>query len=256
MKTIRDKLKFEFGDEILIKIYDLSDEEEDEDSDVLDIDEYVLDLNYESLDDFPDKNFIKVMDADSDKLCEESDVHGDAFVYELDKKQYRFYMIEDEEKEERSMTLEEQVKYLTERYETIPETINNILKLHNFAVEKCPDLKKIRIDVCDMIERKRQKGRKSTRRYFCHTFHIDNMICCSKDLFKLSLNQLFGILLHEYGHIGAGFIPEKMSVIHNESQADLFVLYTFGVELKYTGDLELQTVPDSFVIEIVSRELK
>lgn len=74
-------------------------------------------------------------------------------------------------------------------------------------------------------------------RSLMHTFHHEMTICSLSMVEQLPVEYLFGLLLHEFGHLGSG---------GGEREADRWILDNFGVRILYKGGLDLQCV-DSWV---------
>ncbi len=80
-------------------------------------------------------------------------------------------------------------------------------------------------------------------RSLMHTFHHPNTVCSLSLVDHLPEGYLFGLLLHEFGHIGSG---------GGERDADRWILENFGIRILYLGDLDLEWV-DAFVIQRIVR---
>ncbi len=89
-----------------------------------------------------------------------------------------------------------------------------------------------------VLFRKMNAGRVGERSLM-HTFHHQSTICSLPLAEGLSENYLFGLLLHEFGHIGSG---------GGEREADRWILEHFGIRILYLGDLDLEWV-DYFTIK-------
>lgn len=76
-----------------------------------------------------------------------------------------------------------------------------------------------------------------------HTFHHDNTICALPIVERLSGEYLFGLLLHEFGHIGSG---------GGEREADRWILDNFGIRILYMGTLDLEWVDYATIRRIVA----
>jgi len=73
------------------------------------------------------------------------------------------------------------------------------------------------------------------QRSFMHTFHRPNMVCSLSLAGTLPEGYLFGLLLHEFGHLGSG---------GGEREADQWILEHFGIRIQYLGALDLEWVDD------------
>lgn len=75
-------------------------------------------------------------------------------------------------------------------------------------------------------------------RSLMHTFHHPNTVCSLSLAGHLPEGYLFGVLLHEFGHLGSG---------GGEREADRWILNNCGIRIQYLGSLDLEWV-DSFAI--------
>ena len=73
------------------------------------------------------------------------------------------------------------------------------------------------------------------QRAFMHTFHERNVLCSLSLAGKMPEGYLFGLLLHEFGHLGSG---------GGEREADQWILDHFGIRIQYVGALDLEWVDD------------
>lgn len=89
-----------------------------------------------------------------------------------------------------------------------------------------------------VLFRKMNPG-KVGQRSLMHTFHHPNTVCSLSLVDHLPEGYLFGLLLHEFGHIGSG---------GGERDADRWILDNFGIRILYLGDLDLEWV-DAFAIQ-------
>lgn len=80
------------------------------------------------------------------------------------------------------------------------------------------------------------------QRSLMHTFHHQNTICALSLVERLPGEYLFGLLLHEFGHLGSG---------GGEREADRWILDNFGIRIHYVGDLDLEWVDYSTIASIV-----
>lgn len=81
------------------------------------------------------------------------------------------------------------------------------------------------------------------QRSFMHTFHEPNTICSLSLAGTMQEGYLFGLLLHEFGHLGSG---------GGEREADRWILDNFGIRILYAGELDLEWV-DQWSIRRVLR---
>lgn len=80
------------------------------------------------------------------------------------------------------------------------------------------------------------------QRAFMHTFHDRNTICSLSLAGRMPEGYLFGLLLHEFGHLGSG---------GGEREADQWILDNFGIRIQYVGALDLEWVDDWAIRRIV-----
>jgi len=104
-----------------------------------------------------------------------------------------------------------------------------------FAERKCPELKGIKHAWCDECD----AAHDQEPRQLSHTYHRPKTICWARAITDQAVEHQIGICLHEYGHLLAG---DCGSVVDDEAGADLAVLDRMGVEIRYVGPHELQTV--------------
>lgn len=100
-----------------------------------------------------------------------------------------------------------------------------------------PDLPAPRLELdCPEIFARRRAG--DTRAY-AHVGHVDGAVCVASDLARRGDNILYGVLLHEVGHLGAfhdGLPP-------TEKAANDWVERELGHRIVYRGRPPLQWVP-------------
>lgn len=87
---------------------------------------------------------------------------------------------------------------------------------------------------CQVIPKERRE-RKSGARNFMHTGHWTGAVCSFPGADQVGEGYLFGLLLHEFGHLGAG-----MEL--GERAADQWILDRTGIRIQYLGELDLQWV--------------
>lgn len=96
--------------------------------------------------------------------------------------------------------------------------------------KKFPRLKKASMGWCGGVRTSLRTGR---RRAFMHVGHKSNSHVCVWPGTDLSEPYLYGLFLHEFGHIGQG---------ESESGADLWIMEHFGIPIEYKGPLCLEWV--------------
>jgi hypothetical protein len=110
------------------------------------------------------------------------------------------------------------------------------LRVRAFVARKFPELEKTQLEAfCLGVERDRKKRKGLLgRRSFAHVGHRPGKICTWYPAAKgLSKNHLYGLFLHEFGHIAAG---------HGEMEADRWVFVHFGIAIEYRGNWMLEWV--------------
>jgi len=100
----------------------------------------------------------------------------------------------------------------------------------------------IKLAYCKDIERERKTKIDGERR-LAHTGHEGGIICISKELSEMPYRNIIGVLLHEFGHILTDLGDEKVT--------DEYIHKTYGIEIKYDSELELQYVNEDVVEEII-----
>ena len=101
---------------------------------------------------------------------------------------------------------------------------------HNY-----PRITSVKLKYCKMVDEERgDKKTKEQKRSYAHTYHKSDVICISRDFFKLPMKHQRGILYHEIGHI--------LTPGGDEHDADKFMFDNFKIEIKYDNSLELQYV--------------
>lgn len=108
-------------------------------------------------------------------------------------------------------------------------TIKAFLIIRDFVGSKFPRALNIGLCRCNDAER----DHKCSSRQYAHALHYKNLICVCHNIEELPKKNLFGIFLHEFGHmIGS---PD-------EDKADDFIEDNFGLFIAYKGRKELQEV--------------
>jgi len=77
------------------------------------------------------------------------------------------------------------------------------------------------------------KDNKNSPRVFAHTLHEPDRICVFEDLGKLYKKYLYGIMLHEFGHI----IADHYFIDHSEDLANSIMKDFFHLTIKYSQDI-------------------
>ena len=107
--------------------------------------------------------------------------------------------------------------------------------VQRFISSKKPSLAwtKFRVNCREIVRFRTYNPGKQGQRSFMHTFHDKNTVCSLSLAGSLSEGYLFGLLLHEFGHLGSG---------GGEREADGWILENFGIRIQYVGDLDLEWV--------------
>lgn len=90
---------------------------------------------------------------------------------------------------------------------------------------------------CQVIPAERRQGGIQGARSFMHTGHYPNAVCAFPGSDKLGENYLFGLLLHEFGHLGAG-------TDLGERAADRWILDRTGIRIQYKTELDVEWVDE------------
>lgn len=75
-----------------------------------------------------------------------------------------------------------------------------------------------------------------------HVGHKPGTVCALGICSTLPPNFLFGLLLHEFGHLGSG---------GGELDADYWILNTFGIRIEYRSSLDLEWIDGFSIARIV-----
>jgi hypothetical protein len=105
---------------------------------------------------------------------------------------------------------------------------------------------KLRLNCREIVQARKFDPGKHGQRAFMHAYmdtiagdgHTPNTICSLSLAESLPEGYLFGLLLHEFGHLGSG---------GGERDADRWILEKFGIRILYLGELDLEWV-DQFAI--------
>jgi len=90
---------------------------------------------------------------------------------------------------------------------------------------------------CQVIPAERHQGGIQGARSFMHTGHYPNAVCAFSGSDKLGENYLFGLLLHEFGHLGAG-------TEQGERAADQWIFERTGIRIQYKTELDIEWVDE------------
>ena len=113
-----------------------------------------------------------------------------------------------------------------------------------FVASRWPAARFVRLKVgCPEIEHLRRSGQGAvSERALMHVGHLQGTVCASPAAGNHDDRYLFGLLLHEFGHLGSG---------GGEMDADRWVLEEFGVRILYDGPLDLERVDGDVVSRVV-----
>lgn len=101
---------------------------------------------------------------------------------------------------------------------------------------------KLRVNCPEIVRFRTYNPGKVGQRAFMHTFHDHNTICSLSLAGTMAEGYLFGLLLHEFGHLGSG---------GGEREADRWILDNFGIRIQYLGDLDLEWVDQMTIARIL-----
>jgi len=75
-------------------------------------------------------------------------------------------------------------------------------------------------------------------RQFAHVFHKHDRICVAREICTLPDQNLYGILVHEFGHLFADMEVKG----HPEVAADSSVYFYLGIMVRYEDPHQIQTI--------------
>lgn len=101
---------------------------------------------------------------------------------------------------------------------------------------------KLRVNCPEIIQFRKYNPGTQGQRAFMHVEHEPNTVCALSLAGRLPEGYLFGLLLHEFGHLGSG---------GGEREADQWILDNFGIRIQYVGALDLEWVDDWAIRRIV-----
>lgn len=102
---------------------------------------------------------------------------------------------------------------------------------------------KLRVGCNEIVRFRTANPGRVGMRSLMHTFHYTNTICSLPIVGKIPEGYLFGLMLHEFGHLGSG---------GGEREADRWILDNFGIRILYLGELDLEWVDHFAINRIVS----
>ena len=121
------------------------------------------------------------------------------------------------------------------------------LAVRDFLSKVDPSLRFARLKTdCQVIVNERRVGGIQGDRSFMHTGHFPNVVCAFPGCDKLGEQYLFGLLLHEFGHLGAG-------LEHGERAADQWILDRVGIRILYLTSLDIEAV-DGWAIRRILKD--
>jgi len=104
-------------------------------------------------------------------------------------------------------------------------------RIRTYLGRRFPRLRKSTWEWCKDL---RESVRTGKRRAFMHVGHKSNShVCVWPGTERLSDSHLYGLFLHEFGHIGQGA---------SEAGADLWIFEHFGITIEYKGPKCLEWV--------------
>lgn len=111
---------------------------------------------------------------------------------------------------------------------------------------KYPYLSEIELAPCKTADWEHSE---SSRQY-AHVLHVDGAICVANDIWRLSRGNLYGVLLHEFGHLivereSGGNVPED----EQENSADEAIARMFGFDIRYDAGQPTVEWADPGIVE-------
>lgn len=103
---------------------------------------------------------------------------------------------------------------------------------------------KLKLNCREIVQFRVYNPGKVGDRAIMHTVHEPNTICSLSLAERLPEGYLFGLLLHEFGHLGSG---------GGEREADRWILDRFGIRILYIGDLDLEWVDHFSIGRIIGK---
>jgi hypothetical protein len=101
---------------------------------------------------------------------------------------------------------------------------------------------KLRLNCREIVLFRRCNPGKVGQRAVMHMGHEPNTVCSLSLVDRLGEGYLFGLLLHEFGHLGSG---------GGEREADRWILDNFGIRIQYLGDLDLEWVDGQAIRKVL-----
>lgn len=111
------------------------------------------------------------------------------------------------------------------------------------VLSKFPELESVSWRACAEADKEHTAG----YRQYAHVGHAPGFVCFAHAADRLEDGNLYGLALHEFGHIiarditGSGGDPE--------ADADVTVLEEFGIEIAYDGGQSTVEYVDPAVVE-------
>lgn len=120
--------------------------------------------------------------------------------------------------------------------------------VRRFTAKVLPRLARVRLekDCGEIIQFRMDHPGKTGHRNVMHVGHVPGAVCSLKMVDKLPAEYIFGLLLHEFGHLGVDAGGDS-----GEREADGWILDTFDIRIHYKGALDLEWV-DPGVVEWIA----
>lgn len=117
--------------------------------------------------------------------------------------------------------------------------------VRNFVSRAKPSLAwtKLKLNCPEIIRFRTYNPGKVGQRSLMHAFHLPHTICSLSLVERATEGYVFGLLLHEFGHLGSG---------GGEREADRWILDNFGIRIIYAGEFDLEWV-DEWAIRRILR---
>lgn len=101
---------------------------------------------------------------------------------------------------------------------------------------------KLKVNCPEIVRFRKYNPGTQGLRAFMHMGHERNTVCSLSLAGRMPEGYLFGLLLHEFGHLGSG---------GGEREADQWILDHFGIRIQYVGALDLEWVDDFAIRRVV-----
>lgn len=116
--------------------------------------------------------------------------------------------------------------------------------VRNFVARKDSSLAwtKLNVNCRDIVLFRKMNRGKVGERSLMHVGHLAGTVCSLSLVERANEGYLFGLLLHEFGHLGSG---------GGERDADAWILSNFGIRIVYAGPLDLEWVDQMAIMKVI-----